>query len=259
MDTLEIATRERVRWITLNRPESRNALNDTLLEELPVAFDDANGDPAVRAVVLTGAGSVFCAGGDLKQLLEGRGPLDVRHLLTTRITPMVQRLRTMDKPVICALNGAVAGGGLALPLACDLVIAAEEARFVTAFGKIGAIPDAAVMYLMAQNIGLLRAKEIILRSRILNAREAYDLGLYNTVVAADALESTANEWAKELANGPTMAFTLAKNALREATRMPFEAFMELEANSQALMHLTHDHDEGVQAFLAKRPPNFTGQ
>lgn len=259
MDTLRIDDDGAVRTITLNRPEVRNAMNRAMLGELVQALEAANLDQDVRCVVLTGEGPVFCAGGDIKDLFTDTNPVTIRHMLSQRIRPMARALFTMDKPVLTVLNGAVAGAGLALPLASDLVLASTEARFVTAFGKIGAIPDAAVMYLMAQHLGLLRAKEIVLRARTLSAQEALDIGLYTEVVEADALAARGRELAAELAAGPTLAMVLAKHALRDAVRMPFDAFLDLEATSQALMHASHDHHEGVQAFIEKRTPQFTGR
>lgn len=256
--TLLLDQGDGVLTITLNRPDKRNAYNATMLDELVAALNDANHDPAVRCLVLTGAGKVFCAGGDLKELVGGRGPLQIHGLLTTLIKPLVARLRTLDKPVIASLNGPVAGGALPLALAADLVVASEGASFVTAFRRIGAMPDAATLYLLAQNIGQARTRALVLRGQDLTAAQALALGLYHQVVPAAALAGATAELAAELAAGPTMAFAMAKQALRDAARLPFDAYMDLEASSQALLHTSHDHAEGVQAFLEKRPPRFTG-
>lgn len=258
MDLIELQRDGAVARITLNRPEVRNALNRALLDEITSVLEQLNRDPAVRCVLITGAGPVFCAGGDLKDLFTGAEPIGIRNLLSQRIRPLSKNLLTLDKPLVCVLNGAVAGAGLAFPLAADFVLATPQASFVTAFGKIGAIPDAGVMYLLAHHLGLLRAKEIVLRARTLPAEEALALGLYSEVVPAEDLAARAGALAQEYASGATLAMVLAKHALRDALRMPLDAFLDLEAACQGLMHASHDHREGVQAFLEKRAPRFTG-
>jgi 2-(1,2-epoxy-1,2-dihydrophenyl)acetyl-CoA isomerase len=257
-DPILLARDGAIATVTLNRPQVRNALNRALLDALTATFEDLNRDPAVRCVVVTGAGTVFCAGGDLKDLFTDTHPVAIRNLLSQRIRPLSRALLTLDKPLVCALNGAVAGAGLVLPLAADFVLATPQASFVTAFGKIGAIPDAGVMYLMAQHLGLLRAKEIVLRARTLPAHEALAIGLYSEVVDAESFAARTAELAQEYASGATLAMVLAKHALRDALRLPLDAFLDLEAASQGLMHASHDHKEGVQAFLEKRAPRFTG-
>lgn len=258
MDIIQVERRDAVATVTLNRPQVRNALNRALLIAITETFEALNLDPDVRCVVVTGAGPVFCAGGDLKDLFTDTHPVAIRNLLSQRIRPLTRSLLSLDKPLVCVLNGAVAGAGLVLPLAADYVLATPQASFVTAFGKIGAIPDAGVMYLLAQHLGLLRAKEIVLRARTLPAQEALAIGLYSEIVDAENLAARATELADEYASGATLAMVLAKHALRDAVRLPLDAFLDLEAASQGLMHASHDHKEGVQAFLEKRAPRFTG-
>lgn len=259
MDIIQVERRDAVATVTLNRPQVRNALNRALLEAITTTFETLNRDADVRCVVVTGAGPVFCAGGDLKDLFTDTNPVAIRNLLSQRIRPLSRALLSLDKPLICVLNGAVAGAGLVLPLAADYVLATPQANFVTAFGKIGAIPDAGVMYLLAQHLGLLRAKEIVLRARTLPAQEALSIGLYSEIVDQENLAARAGELADEYASGATLAMVLAKHALRDAVRMPLDAFLDLEAASQGLMHASHDHKEGVQAFFEKRAPRFTGR
>lgn len=244
--------------ITLNRPEARNALTEKMMSDISDAIRAANSDPEVRVITLTGKGKSFCAGGDLKTLMKGKNPLQIRQLIHGGIRPMVRTIRTSDKPVITAVNGSIAGAGLTLALAADLVIANQSARFVTAFGKIGAIPDAAILYLLAENLGMLRAKQLVLRAQSLEADEAQQLGLYNEVVSEASLADRLTELATEIGSGPTMAHALAKQALHAATRLSFDTYMDLEASSQALLHTGFDHDEGVAAFVEKRPPEFRG-
>jgi 2-(1,2-epoxy-1,2-dihydrophenyl)acetyl-CoA isomerase len=259
METITYALDGAVATITLNRPQVRNAMNGRMIEELRQTLEQVNLDPVVRVVVLRGAGPVFCAGGDLRDLFTDTHPVAIRNLIALRIRPLSRALVTLDKPLVCALQGAVAGAGLALALASDFVVATEEASFVTAFGKIGAIPDAGVMWLLAQHVGLMRAKDIVMRSRTLTAAQALELGIYTQVVPKAGFDAAVDGLVAELADSATLAITFAKHALRDAVRMPFDAFMDLESAGQGLMHASHDHQEGVQAFLEKRAPRFTGR
>ncbi|ANX02751.1 enoyl-CoA hydratase/isomerase family protein [Immundisolibacter cernigliae] len=259
METITYAVDGAIATITLNRPQVRNAMNGRMIEELRQTLEAVNLDSAVRVVALRGAGPVFCAGGDLRDLFTDTHPVAIRNLIALRIRPLSRALIMLDKPLVCALQGPVAGAGLALALAADFVIATEEASFVTAFGKIGAIPDAGVMWLLAQHVGLMRAKDIVLRARTLTAAQAQELGIYTEVVPKAGFDDAVNGLVAELAEGATLAMAFAKHALRDAVRMPFDAFMDLESAGQGLMHASHDHSEGVQAFLEKRAPRFTGR
>jgi len=259
METITYAVDGAVATITLNRPQVRNAMNGRMIEELRQTLEAVNLDTAVRVLVLRGAGPVFCAGGDLRDLFTDTHPVAIRNLIALRIRPLSRALIMLDKPLVCALQGPVAGAGLALALAADFVIATEEASFVTAFGKIGAIPDAGVMWLLAQHVGLMRAKDIVLRAKTLTAAQALELGIYTEVVPKAGFDDAVNGLVAELAEGATLAMAFAKHALRDAVRMPFDAFMDLESAGQGLMHASHDHHEGVQAFLEKRAPRFTGR
>ena len=244
--------------ITLNRPDARNALTEVMMGDIRSAIAKANADTAIRVVTITGTGKSFCAGGDLKTLMKGKNPLQIRQLIHGGIRPMVQAIRTCDKPVITAVNGSIAGAGITLALAADLVIANQSAKFVTAFGKIGAIPDAAILYLLAENIGMLRAKQMVLLAQSLPAEEAFRLGLYNELTDENSLATRLDALSAEIAAGPTMAHALAKKALHAANQLSFESYMDIEASSQALLHTGFDHDEGVAAFVEKRPPEFRG-
>lgn len=245
--------------ITINRPRVRNALGSVHLEALRAAVERASADQEVRVVSLTGAGSAFCAGGDLSSIFGSRRPLDIRRFLNLYMRPLLRAMLECDKPIVAVLNGSVAGAGIGIALAADLIVASERARFVPAFGRIGAMPDSATLYFLAQNIGLLRAKEMVLRNRELSAREAEALGLYNTVVAHEQLEEAAQAVIGEIAAGPTIAHGLAKKALRDALRVPFDVFMDIESLSMALLITTEDKVEGIKAFQEKRAPQFTGR
>ncbi|ADG07005.1 enoyl-CoA hydratase/isomerase family protein [Kyrpidia tusciae] len=257
MKTIVWEVNQGIGRLTLNRPEVRNALNGEMFEEIQQVLAEARERDEVRVLVLTGAGPVFCAGGDLREI-QGLGPLGTRRLLNEKVRPLIQSLMLLDKPVIASLNGPVAGAGIGVVLACDLVLASQDASFIPAFGKIGAMPDAAMIYFLVQHIGPKRIKELIFRGEPLSADQAYSWGVYNRVVDRAMLEGLTAEWAEELATGPTLAMGLAKRAVRDALRMPFDAFMDLESASQSLLHVSFDHREGIAAFLEKRRPEFQG-
>jgi 2-(1,2-epoxy-1,2-dihydrophenyl)acetyl-CoA isomerase len=169
---------------------------------------------------------------------------------------MVNAMRRCDKPIVFVLNGKVAGAEIGLALAVDIVIAADNADFVPAFGTIGAMPDTATLYFLAQNIGLNRAREVILLNKVPSAGEVERIGIYNKVVPRDHLADEARVAADRLTSGPTLVNALAKKALRDAIRLPFDAFMDLESLSMAFLITTHDQVEGIQAFKERRAPKF---
>ena len=244
--------------LTLNRPQARNALNLAMMDSLHESLRRANRDPDVRCVLISGNGPVFSAGGDLKELATGAEPLRIRHILNNHFRPVVRLLLTLDKPVITALNGPAAGAATSLLMASDQVIATPRASFIPAFLKIAGVPDNAMAFLLAQNVGLIRAKDIIMRNRTLSAAEALEAGLYTEVVAEEEFAATMMQRVTEFADGPTITHGLVRNALREASHMGFEAFMDLEGVSQSVLHTTQDHKEGIQAFIDKREPHFRG-
>lgn len=245
--------------LRINRPESRNSLDGATINALTAAFDAAGRDPEVRAVLLTGEGRTFCSGGDLKSIFASREPTHIRGFLDLNTRPMIRSLQNLDKPIIAALNGAVAGAGIPLALAADLVIASDEARFVMGYGKVGTMPDSGTLYFLAQSLGLSRARELVLLDQTLTAARAQELGLYHRVVPHADLPAAARALAEQLAVGPTLAMGLSKKALREALRLSFDAFMEVEALSMALLIGSEDQREGIAAFNEKRQPRFHGR
>jgi 2-(1,2-epoxy-1,2-dihydrophenyl)acetyl-CoA isomerase len=242
--------------ITLNRPDVLNAFNAAMHAAFRSALDEA-ADPEVRAVVLTGAGRGFCVGQDLNEFKEAAG--DIGERLRTTYNPNVLALRALEKPVIAAVNGAAAGAGLSLACACDLRLAAASARFVPAFVNIGLVPDTGASYFIERLLGYARAFEWLCSGRALSAGDAHAWGLVAEVVADGRLPGRAAEVAAALAALPTRAIGMTKRLLEHATLANLEDQLELEAELQAEAASTEDFREGVNAFLEKRDPRFTGR
>jgi len=242
--------------ITLNRPEVLNAFNGAMHRAMQDAYKEAR-DGEVRAVVVTGAGRGFCVGQDLTEFQESAG--DIGHRLRSTYHRTIVGLRSLEKPVIAAVNGAAAGAGLSLALACDLRLAADSATFVPAFINIGLVPDSGGSYFAARLLGYARALEWLASGRRLTAAEAHAWGLVSEVVEADRLAERAAALAAELAAQPTRGIALTKRLLDYAQTATLEEQLEREAQLQAAATRTEDFREGVAAFLEKRPPEFRGR
>jgi len=257
---LTLERRDRVATLTLNRPDAFNAFHLGLGRELFAATLEVDDDPDVRCVVITGAGRAFCAGGDVKEFIDSL-PRIGAHVkeLTTYLHGTVSRLCRSDKPVITAVNGVAAGGGLSLVLCADLVVAAESARFTLAYSKIAATPDGSSSYFLPRLVGLRRALELYLTNRVLSAREALDWGLVTRVVPDAELLPTVDALARELAQGPTKAYGGAKRLFHQSTWESLETQMEIEAQAIAAAGRTEDFREGVTAFAQKKTPIFRGR
>ena len=210
----------------------------------------------VRAVVLTGAGRGFCSGADLR---AGASERDFRRRLTSEYNPLVRAIRDLPKPVIAAVNGVAAGAGVSLALACDLVYASEEARFIQAFVRIGLVPDSGYTRTLVRTLGRHRAAQLIFTGEPLSAVEAHAAGLVNVVVAGDDLAATVAEAARRLATGPTRAIGYAKRLINHAEDASLDESLEAEAAIQSLAGRTDDHAEGLAAFGEKREPGFVGR
>jgi 2-(1,2-epoxy-1,2-dihydrophenyl)acetyl-CoA isomerase len=245
-----------VATLTLNRPDALNALNAPLRRELLAAVKSAARDDVVRAVVITGAGRGFCAGADLR---GGSGERDFRRVLAAEYNPLIEAIRACPKPVIASVNGVAAGAGMSLALAADLVIAAEEARFVPAFHRIGLVPDSGLGRTLVRALGRHRAFAILAGERQLSATEARDVGLVATVVPATELAAETGRLAARLAAGPTRGLALTKRLLARAEDATLAETLEAEAALQALAGRSEDHAEGVAAFAEKRDPSFRGR
>jgi 2-(1,2-epoxy-1,2-dihydrophenyl)acetyl-CoA isomerase len=258
------STPETIRWsvadgvgtITLNRPESLNALNATMRRELLTTLRAASRDDAIRCVVITGEGRGFCSGADL------RGGEDERHfrkVLTDQYNPLISAIRELPKPVVAAVNGVAAGAGVSIALACDLVYATEDARFIQAFVRIGLVPDSGSTRTLVRTLGRHRAAELIFFGEPMSAAEAATAGLVNEVFAATAFADEVREAARRLAAAPTAAIGLAKRSINEAEEADLATSLAYEAALQDVAGRTEDHAEGLAAFAEKRDPRFTGR
>jgi len=255
-ETIRVEVADGVATITLARPESLNSLNATMRRELLAAVKAAGRDDAVRAMVITGDGRGFCSGADLR---GGSDERDFRRVLTDQYNPLMTAIRELPKPVIAAVNGVAAGAGVSLALACDLVYASEEARFIEAFVRIGLVPDSGSTRTLVRALGRHRAAQLIFGGEPLPAAEAHLAGLVNEVVPADQLAATVQAAAAKLAAAPTRAIGLAKRAINHAEDALLAESLAMEAALQELAGRTDDHAEGVAAFSEKREPRFIGR
>lgn len=240
--------------LTLNRPKV-NAFDHELIFALQRALRQAERDAAVRAVLLQANGPVFSAGQELAAFDALEGGSLRPHLLTT-YNPLILQLRRLEKPVLAALHGAVAGAALGVALACDLRIAAEETRFLVGFAGIGLVPDSGVSLLLPLIMGLGRASEFAFTNKPFTAQQALAWGVINRVVPLDALREEALAWAQQLAQGPVRAIGLTKRAFNRALLPHLEAVLDYEAHLQDIAFKGAEHKEGLAAFREKRPPRF---
>ncbi len=252
--------RDHIAHITLNRPDAANAINLDLARDLMHAALQCSEDPSIRAVVITGAGRMFCAGGDLKSFAAHSEKLSY-HLkeVTTYLHAAMSRFMRMDPPVIAAVNGTAAGAGMSLACACDLVLAAESARFTMAYTRAGLTPDGSSTYFLPRIVGIKRALELTFTNRMLSAREAQGWGLVMRVVPDEQLLPEAEALARELASGATKALGVAKRLFHRGWTETLETQMEHETQAIANIARTADAREGIFAFLEKRAPQFKGQ
>ncbi|MDO6966665.1 2-(1,2-epoxy-1,2-dihydrophenyl)acetyl-CoA isomerase PaaG [Rhizobium alvei] len=261
MDTVLSEFSDGLLRLTLNRPEKLNAFNEEMHLALRAGLERAGSDPSVRAVLLTGAGCGFSAGQDL----SARDPRnrtsapDLGHSLETFYNPTLRLMRRLEKPIVCAVNGVAAGAGANLALACDIVLAAESAKFIQSFVRLGLIPDAGGSWTLARRLGEPRAKALAMLGEPLDASTAAAWGLIWRAVPDGELASEAEALARKLASGPTQGLGLTKRAIHAASDNGFEGQLDLERDLQRQAGLTADYSEGVMAFLEKRKPEFQGR
>ncbi|MEU0411092.1 enoyl-CoA hydratase-related protein [Streptomyces griseorubiginosus] len=250
-----------VAQVTLNRPEALNAITPDQREHLIRLFGEASADPGVRAVVLTGTGRGFCAGADLRggAVAGERVAGDVARMIRDGAQRLIAAVLDCEKPVIAAVNGTAAGLGAHLALACDLVLAAESARFIEVFVRRGLVPDGGGAFLLPRLVGPQRAKELMFFGDALSAADAERLGLVNRVVPDGELDKTAREWAARLATGPTRALALTKQLVNASLASDRATAFAAEATAQEINMTTVDAQEGVASFVERRSPVFRGR
>lgn len=258
-ETILYEVADGVATITLNRPSKLNAFNDAMIGETLDALKAAARDDAVRSIVLTGAGRAFSSGQDLAAFQErGEGGSIAEHL-RHGYHRVVRQMVTLEKPIVGAINGIAAGAGCGVALAADMRIAADSASFMLAFSRIGLIPDSGVNWFLPRIIGYSRAYEMAVTADRVSAATALEWGLVNRVVPAEQLPEIAAAVARQLAEGPTLAFGLTKRAMQRGWGMSLDEALEYEAYLQEVAGRSADNREGIAAFLEKRPPNFTGR
>lgn len=247
-----------VATVAMNRPEVYNALNDEITFELQDVFKVIARDEQVRVVVLTGEGKAFCSGQDLKAS-AGVGRRSFLDSLHKRYNPIIRAIRNLPKPVLCRLNGVAAGAGCSLALACDMIIAAEEATLIEVFINIGLVPDSGSSFFLPRRIGLPRAFELCTMGARLKASEGVSLGLVSRCVPLADLDSALKEYTDYFASAPTKSIGLIKKMLHKSMNATLDEMLDYEAYCQEIAGSSEDYAEGVTAFLEKRKPRFTGR
>lgn len=246
---------DHIATITINRPEVYNAMNDDLEADLKAAFKVCEEEEEIRVVILTGAGKAFCSGQDLK---EGNMD-DLGATVRRRYNPIITAMRNLPKPIICRLNGVAAGAGCSFALACDMIIASEDASMIEVFINIGLVLDSGSSFFLPRYVGSLKAFELAATSKKVKAAEALSLGLVNQVVPASALDQVVSAQANYFAKAPTYGIGLIKRMLNQSYNSSLEEMLEVEADFQDLAGKSHDFKEGVAAFTEKRKPQFKGK
>lgn len=254
--TLIVEEKNGIVWVTLNRPDRLNALTAEMYRELATVIDEMEGNPALRVLVITGAGRAFCAGADIPELLQATASIEAIQKRLRLSHGIGAGLRRLKQPVIMAINGDAIGGGCSLALNGDLRVASEKARFGLTFTRVGLALDLGSIYNIVRLVGIGKACELAFLADVIEAREAERIGLVNRVVAPEELHPVAEEWAARLARSPLLPLNLMKPALYRALNMDFFSELEDEINLQSLCLSSQDGKEGLRAFLEKRQPNF---
>ena len=260
---IELKTENGVAWLTMNRPEMKNALNAEMREEMFAALADVAANDEIRCLVVTGAGNGFCSGADLSGTRaassEPPHPNAVRGAMRQNSQRLIRTFWELEKPVVAAVNGVAAGFGAHLALACDIVVAAEEAKFIEVFVRRGIAIDAGGAFLLMRRIGIAKAKEMVFFGDDLPAKEAERIGLINRCVPGAELAATARQLAERLAQGPTFAIGMSKRLLNRAVESDLETSFSDEAFAQSVVSQSQDIKEGMRAFMEKRAPQFKGK
>ncbi len=255
-ETIRYDVKDGIAWLILNRPDKLNAFIAQMNREVKDAIKAASFDEQVRCVVITGEGRAFCSGQDLSEVDE---LMDHGQVLRDHYGPMIKQIRQCEKPIVAAVNGVAAGAGFSLALACDFRLVSERASFLNAFIHVGLIPDSGNLYYLTQLVGQSKATELAILGEKVPATEAVAMGLANRLISSETWDADVSAFAVHLATLPTKAIGLIKRSLKAVTELSFEDYLEQEAQGQRIAGLTTDHREGVNAFMEKRKPVFTGQ
>lgn len=258
MITIIIESGNGVMTIKLNRPEKFNSFNREMATEVQQAIDAAASDKNIRALLLTGSGKAFCAGQDLSEAINPDGP-GIKKIVEETYNPIILKIRTIEKPVVCAVNGVAAGAGANIALACDVVVAGESASFIQAFSKIALIPDSGGTFVLPRIIGFQRASALMMLGDKVSAADAMAMGMVYKTVKDELLSEAALAIAKTLAAMPTKGLGLTKRLLNNSMSNNLEEQLKLESEMQVLAADSYDYKEGVSAFLEKRAPVFKGE
>ena len=244
--------------LSLNRPDKFNSFNREMALELQQWLDKAAGDGSIRCVLLTGMGKAFCAGQDLSEAINPEGP-GIKNIVVEHYNPIILKIRNLEKPVVCAVNGVAAGAGANIALACDVIVAAQSSSFIQAFSKIGLIPDSGGTFFLPRIIGFQKALALALLGDKVTAADALQMGMIYKVSADESLQTETMQLADTLANMPTKAIGLTKKLFNQGTIHSLEEQLKAEGKEQIVAASTDDYNEGVQAFLEKRKPVFKGK
>lgn len=258
MDTIQYKVENGIAWISLNRPKVFHSFNRDMALGLQDAMVNASNDEAVRVVVLSAEGKAFCAGQDLAEATDPTGP-ELSKIVKEHYNPMIEKIRSCEKPVIAAVNGVAAGAGASIALACDIVVATESAAFIQAFSKIGLIPDSAGTFFLPRLIGMQKATALMMLGDKIMGKEAEELGMIYKSFSDESFRDEVAKIAGKLAKMPTKGLWLTKKALNESYDNSLTEQLVLEEELQTQAGQTADFKEGVQAFLEKRKPEFTGK
>jgi len=258
MKTIEHYIDAHVCIIKLNRPKVFNSFNKDMALTLQAILDDCEKNADVRAILLTGEGKAFCAGQDLQEITDPNGPA-LSDIVSQHYNPIIERIRNIEKPIVCAVNGVAAGAGANIALACDITIAGESVAFIQAFSKIGLIPDSGGTFFLPRIIGMQKATALMMLADKIMAIDAEKMGMIYKVYPDDLLMEETLKVAKKLAALPTIGLGLTKRALNKSLTNDLTAQLALEDELQTAAGKTYDYNEGVAAFLEKRKPNFKGE
>jgi 2-(1,2-epoxy-1,2-dihydrophenyl)acetyl-CoA isomerase len=258
MSTILSKIENNIGFINLNRPDAFNSFNREMALLLQQTLDDFSTNTAVRAIVITGNGKAFCAGQDLKEVISPELNPGFRAILEEHYNPIITRIRTIEKPILAAVNGVAAGAGANIALACDVVLASENASFIQAFSKIGLVPDSAGTFFLPRLIGFQKASALCMLGDKVSALDAEKMGMIYKAIPAEHFETEVQKTAETLANLPTLALGLTKRLLNQSLNNDLTTQLQAEGNLQIQASESHDFKEGVAAFVEKRKPEFKG-